>query len=61
MASEIEVVLTRPQLPVGLDEIRIHALEVSGSTLDFVVCGERRDVMVKVLRCEGNVQLIVVP
>ncbi len=55
------VVLTRPQLPVGLDEIRIHSLEVSGSTLDFVVCGERRDVMVKVLRCEGNVQLIVVP
>ncbi len=55
------VVLTRPQLPVGIDEIRIHALEVSGSTLDFVVCGERRDVMVKVLRCEGNVQLIVVP
>jgi hypothetical protein len=45
----------------GLDEIRVHSLEVYGSTLDFVVCGERRDVMVKVLRCEGNVQLIVVP
>jgi glycogen debranching enzyme len=55
------VVLTRPQLPVGLDEIRIHSLQVCGSTLDFVVCGERRDVMVKVLRCEGDVPLIVVP
>lgn len=54
------VVLTRPRLPVELTEIRIHDLEVAGSTVDLAVSQDGDDVAVKVLRREGEAQVVVI-
>ena len=58
---ERRVVLTRPQVPVELKEIRIHDLEVAGGRLDLSISREGGDVAVRVLRKEGAVQLLVMP
>jgi hypothetical protein len=55
------VVLTRPQVPVELEEIRIHDLDVGGARLDLSVYREGNDVAVRVLRRENDVQVIVMP
>jgi glycogen debranching enzyme len=56
------VVLSRPQVPVELKEIRIHDLEVVvGARLDLAISREGDDVAVRVLRREGEVQVIVMP
>jgi glycogen debranching enzyme len=55
------VVLTRPQVPVELEEIRIHDLDVGGARLDLSVYWEGNDVAVRVLRRENDVQVIVMP
>lgn len=54
------VVLTRPRLPIELREIRIHDLEIGGGTLDFAVSQEGDDVAVKVLRRDGEAQVVVI-
>jgi glycogen debranching enzyme len=54
------VVLTRPRLPVELKEIRIHDLQVAGSTLDFAVSQDGDDVAVRVLRRKGEAQVVVI-
>ena len=58
---ERRVVLTRPEVPVELKEIRIHDLEVAGARLDLSISREGGDVAVRVLRKEGAVQLLVMP
>jgi glycogen debranching enzyme len=58
---ENRVVLTRPQVPVELKEIRLHDLEVAGARLDLSISREGGDVAVKVLRREGKVQVLVIP
>jgi glycogen debranching enzyme len=55
------VVLTRPQVPIELKEIRIHDLEVAGARLDLSISREGGDVAVRVLRREGEVQVLVMP
>jgi len=54
------VVLRRPRLPVELTEIRIHDLEVAGSSLDIAVSQDGDDVAVKVLRRSGEAQVVVI-
>jgi glycogen debranching enzyme len=54
------VVFTRPRLPVELNEIRIHDLEVAGSALDLAISQDGDDVAVKVLRREGEAQVVVI-
>jgi glycogen debranching enzyme len=58
---ERRVVFTRPQVPVELKQIRIHDLEVAGARLDLSICREGGDVAVRVLRREGEIQVIVIP
>jgi glycogen debranching enzyme len=55
------VVLTRPRLPAEVQEIRIHDLEVAGGSLDFSVSQDGDDVAARVLRREGDVQVVVIP
>jgi glycogen debranching enzyme len=59
-ATESRVVLTRPRLPVDLREIRIHDLEVAGSSLDLAISQDGGQVAVKVLRRQGAVEVVVV-
>jgi glycogen debranching enzyme len=54
------VVLTRPRLPARLKEIRIHNLEVVAGSLDFAVSRDGNDVAVKVLRRDGEAQVVVI-
>jgi glycogen debranching enzyme len=56
------IVLTRPQVPSELQEVRIHDLEIAGARVDLAISregGER--VAVNVLRREGPVDVIVAP
>jgi glycogen debranching enzyme len=59
-ALRARVVLTRPRLPAGLKEIRICDLEVAGGALDFAVAQDGDDVAVKVLRRDGEAQVVVI-
>jgi hypothetical protein len=54
------VLLKRPRLPIELKEIRIHDLEVAGGALDFAVSHDGNDVAVKVLRREGEAEVVIV-
>jgi glycogen debranching enzyme len=54
------VSFANPCLPVGVDELRIHNLEVAGAALDLLVVRHEEDVNVKVLRAEGDVEVTVV-
>jgi glycogen debranching enzyme len=54
------VLLKRPRLPIELKEIRIHDLEVAGGALDFAISHDGNDVAVKVLRREGEAEVVIV-
>lgn len=58
-SPERRVSLTRPRLPAVLGELRIHNLEVAGSTIDLVMVRHEHDVGVDVLRREGDVEVLV--
>jgi hypothetical protein len=58
---EGRVLLRHPQVPSELSEIRIHELEVLGSRLDLSISRDGDGVAVRVLRREGNVEVLVVP
>jgi glycogen debranching enzyme len=54
------IYFTRPHLPASLGELRIHNLEVAGSTVDLLLSRQQHDVGLNVMRREGNVQVLVV-
>jgi glycogen debranching enzyme len=58
--TEQTIYFTRPQLPVSLGELRIHNLEVAGSTVDLLLVRQEHNIGINVLRREGNVQVLVV-
>jgi glycogen debranching enzyme len=60
-AATGRVVLTRPRLPREVREVRIHDLEVGGSSLDFAISQDGDDVAAKVLRREGEAQVVIIP
>jgi glycogen debranching enzyme len=57
---EGQIYFTRPHLPASLGELRIHNLEVAGSTVDLLLVRHEYDVGVNVLRRDGDVQILVV-
>jgi glycogen debranching enzyme len=57
---EAQVSFFRPHLPAFLAEVRINNLEVAGATVDLLLVRHEHDVGVKVLRREGDVQIVVV-
>jgi glycogen debranching enzyme len=57
---EAQVYFSHPRLPTFLAEMRIHNLEVAGATVDLLLVRHEHDVGVKVLRREGDVQIMVV-
>jgi glycogen debranching enzyme len=59
-ALESQISFTRPQLPPFLGELRIHNLQVAGSSVNLLVARQERDVSVDVLQREGDVQILVV-
>jgi len=54
-----QIYFTNPHLPVSVDELRIHNLEVAGATADLLLIRHEYGVSVNVLRREGNVQILV--
>jgi glycogen debranching enzyme len=54
-----QVWFTSPKLPDFLNEVRITNLSVVGATLDLGFIRHGEDVVVKVLRREGNVEVVV--
>jgi glycogen debranching enzyme len=59
-APEARVYFIRPQLPEAVSELRIHNLEVAGTTLDLLLLRHEQDVGVNVLRREGDAEVLVV-
>jgi glycogen debranching enzyme len=57
---EAQIYFTRPHLPASLGELRIHNLQVAGSTVDLLLVRHDYDVGVNVLRRDGDVQILVV-
>jgi glycogen debranching enzyme len=57
---ESQIYFTRPCLPASLNELRIHNLEVAGSTVDLLLVRHEYDVGVNVLRREGDVRIMVI-
>ena len=57
---EAQVYFTRPRLPASLGELRIHNLEVAGATVDLLLVRREQDVGVNVLRCQGDVEILVI-
>jgi glycogen debranching enzyme len=55
-----QISFTHPRLPVSLDELRIHNLEVGGATVDLLLVSHEYGVSVNVLRREGNVRIMVI-
>lgn len=55
-----QISFTRPCLPASLNELRIHNLEVAGSSVDLLLVRHEYDVGVNVLRREGDVRIIVI-
>ena len=54
------IYFTRPYMPQSLGELRIHNLEVAGSTVDLLLMRQDHNVGINVLRREGAVQILVV-
>jgi len=59
-APEQRVYFTSPRLPAALTELRIHNLQVAGTSLDLLLVRHEQDVGVNVLRREGEAQVLVV-
>jgi glycogen debranching enzyme len=59
-APEARVYFIRPQLPEAVSELRIHNLEVAGTTFDLLLLRHEQDVGVNVLRREGDAEVLVV-
>lgn len=59
-APERRVYFIRPQLPASLAELRIHNLEVAGTTFDLLLLRHEQDVGVNVLRREGDAEVLIV-
>jgi glycogen debranching enzyme len=57
---EAQVYFAHPHLPAFLTELRLHNLEVAEATVDLLLVRHEHDVGVKVLRREGDVQIMVV-
>jgi glycogen debranching enzyme len=55
-----QIYFTRPQLPASVGELRIHNLEVAGSTIDLLLSRQEHDVGVNVIRREGDIQVLVI-
>jgi hypothetical protein len=47
-------------MPGSLGELRIHNLEVAGSTLDLLLVRHQHNVGVDVLRREGDLRIMVI-
>jgi glycogen debranching enzyme len=60
-AVNSRVTLNRPLLPREVKEIRIHDLEVADGSLDLAITREGDDVAARVLRRDGEVQVVVIP
>jgi glycogen debranching enzyme len=58
--TEQAIYFTRPNLPQSLGELRIHNLEIAGTTVDLLVVRQEHNVDVNVLRREGHIQVMVV-
>lgn len=54
------IYFTRPHLPASLGELRIHNLEVAGSTVDLLLSRQQHDVGLNVMRREGSVRVLMV-
>jgi glycogen debranching enzyme len=50
----------RPRLPAAVNELRIHNLEVGGSSIDLLLRRHEQDVGVNVLRRDGPVEVVMV-
>jgi glycogen debranching enzyme len=50
---------TRPHLPASVGELRIHNLEVAGTTVDLLFVRHEQDVGVNVLRRDGDIEILV--
>jgi glycogen debranching enzyme len=59
-ARESRICFTSPRLPAALTELRIHNLEVAGTSLDLLLVRHEHDVGVNVLRRDGDAQVLVV-
>ena len=57
---ERQIYFTRPQLPASLGELRIHNLEVAGSTIDLRLVKQEHNVEVNVIRRGGDIQVMVI-
>jgi glycogen debranching enzyme len=57
---ERQLYFTRPQLPASLGELRIHNLEVAGSTIDLLLEKQEHKVEVNVIRRGGDIQVMVI-
>ncbi|HXA49409.1 MAG TPA: amylo-alpha-1,6-glucosidase, partial [Candidatus Acidoferrum sp.] len=55
-----QICFSRPQLPASFGELRIHNLEVRGTSVDLLLVRQERDVGVNVIRREGDVEVLVV-
>ncbi|HWA99260.1 MAG TPA: amylo-alpha-1,6-glucosidase [Pirellulales bacterium] len=51
------IYLDRPSLPGSLDELRVHNLDVNGSTVDLLLVRHKHDVGVSVLRRDGDIRV----
>ncbi len=59
-AVEHKIYFTRPQMPDSVRELRIHNLEVAGSSVDLLLTRQEFGMAVNVIRREGNVQVVTV-
>jgi glycogen debranching enzyme len=59
-APDARVYFIRPQLPESVGELRIHNLEVAGTTLDLLLVRHEHDVGVNVLRRDGDAEVLIV-
>ena len=57
--SKPELSFVRPTLPAVLGETRILNLQVANAEVDLLLTRHDRDVAVKVLRHEGDVETVV--
>ena len=57
-ARERQLCFTRPSLPPSLDEVRVENLKLADATVDFRVCRRKENIVVEVLRQQGEVEIV---
>lgn len=58
-AERHEVRFVRPTLPSWLDRVRLDGIELPGAVVDLECEGHGADVIIKVLRREGDVEIVI--